>query len=101
MKLAFKCITCVLVVFFIASCAAPTTLSEKTYQLTSGVTTIDQAISIMGSPKARSSVGAGGTLLQWMETRVGYMSANVAHVAILFDSSGKMVKITHEYRSDP
>lgn len=83
----------------VASCAAPPTIGPKATQLRPGVTTIDEAIAALGPPKSRSRAGTG-VLLQWMETNVGYGSANGAHVAILFDANGKMVKITHEYRSD-
>lgn len=91
---------CLSACMLVASCAAPTTIGPKAAQLRPGITTIDEAIASMGPPNSRSGAGTG-VLLQWMETKVGYASANGAHVAILFDANGKMVKITHEYRSDP
>jgi hypothetical protein len=53
-----------------------------------GKTSAD-VIAMAGSPSSRSSIGNGQTLLQWQAT--GY------HIAILFDSNGRFVRITHEY----
>ena len=100
MRRSSRILLCLATSILVASCAAPTTIGPKAAQLRPGVTTIDEAIASMGPPKSKSSAGTG-VLLQWMETNVGFAVANGAHVAILFDASGKMVKITHEYRSDP
>ena len=92
---------CSLVSVLVVGCAAPTTIGSKASQLRTGITTVDEAVSVLGPPRSRSTMAAGGVLLQWMEMTRGFASAKGAHVAILFDASGKMVRVTHEHRSDP
>ena len=98
---AFSAAFCIPISIVVVGCASPTTIGSKASQLRPGVTTMDEAIRLMGPPKSRSDMAASGVLLQWMEMTRGFASAKAAHVAVLFDASGKMVRITHEYRSDP
>ena len=44
-------------------------------------------------------MGTNGKLLQWQEIKPGFMAASGAHIAILFDTSGRMVRMTHRYQS--
>jgi hypothetical protein len=84
----------------LSACASPTTLGDKAARLVPGRTTIDEAIAIMGQPKGRSAAGAG-MLLQWFEWNSGLVQQKAANVAVLFDGSGRMVRITQQFRSDP
>ena len=91
----------VLMATALTACAAPTTIGAKASRLTPGVTTISDAIAVLGPPRSRSTMPNGGVLLQWMELNPGFLKAKGAHVAVLFDASGKMLRVTHEYQSDP
>jgi hypothetical protein len=51
--------------------------------------TLSDIVAVTGPPSSRSSMGNGQMLLQWQAT--GY------HIAILFDSADRFVRITHEY----
>jgi len=51
--------------------------------------TWDEIIAVTGPPSSRSSMARGQILLQWQ--------APGCHMALLFDSTGRFVKITHEY----
>jgi hypothetical protein len=88
------------VVLMVAACATPTTLANKATQLRPGVTTEAEAALLLGPPNSRTVAGAG-TLLQWFEMNTGLASAKAAHLAVLFDASGRMVRITHQSRTDP
>lgn len=48
-----------------------------------------EIIKAVGLPNSRSLMADGGYLLQWQDT--GY------HIAILFNASGVLEMITHEY----
>lgn len=62
-----------------------------------GVTTIQDAETALGKPASSSAVVNGGTLLQWIYTQGSVVGASSAHIAVLFDKNGKMVRVT--YRS--
>lgn len=64
-----------------------------------GVTTIDEAIRVLGQPTARSSYGDGGEFLQWQYTEVVYIAGESRHVGILFDRNGRMVRVAHQYQN--
>lgn len=85
----------------VAGCATSTTLVERAATLQPGVSTTNDAIAKLGSPNSRSAAGNGAVLLQWMESKSLYVSASAAHVAILFDSNGRMIRVAHSFKSDP
>ncbi|HDR8986330.1 TPA: outer membrane protein assembly factor BamE [Burkholderia vietnamiensis] len=60
-----------------------------------GVTTIQDAETALGKPASSSATANGGTLLQWIYTQGSMVGASSAHVAVLFDKDGKMVRVTH------
>lgn len=64
-----------------------------------GVTTKEEAIARLGKPTARSSMGDGSELLQWMYTEVVYIASDSRHVSILFGPDGRMVRIAHQYEN--
>ncbi len=51
--------------------------------------TWQEIIAVVGPPTSRSSMAQDQMLLQWQETG--------CHMAVLFDSTGRFVTITHEY----
>ncbi|MES2958996.1 MAG: hypothetical protein V4792_12455 [Pseudomonadota bacterium] len=64
-------------------------------QLTPGVTTRDDAIALMGRPTLESAAPGGGVLMQWVEKQQPPPAgAKAAQVAALFDSRGRMVRLT-------
>ena len=58
-----------------------------------GLTTIQEASTKLGKPESISAAPNGGTLLQWMYSRGSLAGGSGAHVAVLFDNNGKMVKV--------
>jgi outer membrane protein assembly factor BamE (lipoprotein component of BamABCDE complex) len=62
-----------------------------------GVTTIQDAETALGKPASSSATANGGTLQQWIYSQGSMVGASSAHVAVLFDKDGKMVRVT--YRS--
>lgn len=60
-----------------------------------GVTTIQDAETALGKPASSSAAVNGGTLLQWIYTQGTMVGGSSAHVAVLFDKDGKMVRVTH------
>jgi hypothetical protein len=53
--------------------------------------TADEIIAAVGPPSSRSSLAHNHVLLQWQATG--------CHMAIVFDASGRFLKISHEYAS--
>jgi hypothetical protein len=51
--------------------------------------TADEIIASVGPPSSVSSMASGQTLMQWQEAG--------CHMALLFDTNGQFVKITHQY----
>jgi outer membrane protein assembly factor BamE (lipoprotein component of BamABCDE complex) len=60
-----------------------------------GVTTIQDAETALGKPASSSAAVNGGTLLQWIYTQGSVVGGSSAHVAVLFDKDGRMVRVTH------
>lgn len=68
----------------------------KTDQLTPGVSTMSDAIQLLGPVRAESTWQNNSKLLQWQYVQGTPVAGSGAHLAILFDASGKMVRITHK-----
>lgn len=64
-------------------------------QLTPGTSTTDDAIRLLGKPSAVSTGANGSRLLQWQYVQGTPIGGSGAHVAVLFDQDGKMVRVTH------
>jgi outer membrane protein assembly factor BamE (lipoprotein component of BamABCDE complex) len=82
---------------FLSACANQTsTLVNRAGQLTPAVSTRDEVIALMGRPTSESAVPGGGVLMQWMENQQPKPAGDkAADVAVLFDSRGRVVRITH------
>jgi len=62
------------------------------------VTTIAEAEQVLGAATARSALANGSTLLQWMSNDGNILTGpRAAHVSVLFDGSGRMVRVTHRF----
>lgn len=69
--------------------------ASKVDQLRPGISTAEEAVTLLGKPTAESNLVDGSKLLQWQYMSVLVASASSDHVAILFDTNGKMIRITH------
>ena len=84
----------VLIISFVAGC---TTIGNKFDPknldlLIPEVTTIADATRLLGAPVSESAMADGSILYQWQYITAG----SGAHVGILFDSEGVMVRVTHK-----
>lgn len=70
--------------------------ASKVDQLRPGVSSVEDAVTLLGKPTAESNNVDGSKLLQWQYMSVMIASASSDHVAILFDRSGKMIRVTHK-----
>ena len=68
----------------------------KADQLTPGVSTTSDAIKLLGPVRAETAMQNNSKLLQWQYVQGTPVGGSGAHIAILFDSSGKMLRITHK-----
>jgi len=85
----------VLIISFVAGCTTPIGNKfdpQSVNLLTPKVSSFSDATLLLGPPVSESSVADGGMLYQWQYITAGYG----AHVAILFDSEGTMVEVTHK-----
>lgn len=72
---------------------------ERVSQLTPGVSTIADATALLGTPSSRSPSANGSTLLQWIYSQGTLFGGNGGHVAILFGADGRMLRVTHQFRT--
>ena len=68
---------------------------ERADQLKPGVSTIQDAIQLLGPAKSESTRGDNSKILQWQYARGTVVGGSGAHLAILFDASGTMVRVVH------
>jgi hypothetical protein len=86
--------------FAIAAC---TTIGHKfdpgrVDDLKPGISTIADATAILGPPAFESPDSNGTRLLQWQYTRISAFSGlSGADIAILFDDTGRMIRVTHSF----
>ena len=91
----------ILTFFLMCSCAQHGNRfdTSKVYELQPEVSTRQDAIDKLGQPSSISTYSNGNQLLQWQYiygTAIGIGGG--AHVAILFDSNEKMIRITHIWK---
>lgn len=72
--------------------------SRKVDLLVPGVSTIQDATTLLGEPSAESTYPDGSRLLQWQYVQGTPVGGSGEHVAILFDVGGLMVRVTHRSR---
>ena len=87
----------VLIITFVAAC---TTVGNKfdpqdINLLTPQVSTISDATKLLGPPMAQSALPNGAMLYQWQYVQGTLVGGSGAHVAIVFDAEGTMVKVQH------
>jgi hypothetical protein len=93
---------CLALAVFMTLLSACTTIGNKfdpslVNELTPGVSTMADARHSLGPPSAMSTYPDGRQLLQWQYSQGTIIGASGAHVAILFDSDGKMMRVTHRF----
>ena len=96
-RVAFLSVACLIV-----SVSACTTIGSKfdvakVDQLQPGISTSSDAIALLGKPTSESSMQDGSKLLQWLYSQGTLVGGSGAHVAILFDATGKMVRVTQKF----
>jgi len=64
-----------------------------------GVTTIDQATNVLGRPQSFTQQSDGSIVVGWLHRKTTNIGPDTQGVAILFDSNGKMVKVTQKYQN--
>ncbi|MDO8863713.1 hypothetical protein Q6D67_18635 [Haliea sp. E1-2-M8] len=72
----------------------------KINQLQPQVSTIEDATALLGPPMAQSALPEGDMLYQWQYAQGTLVGGSGAHVAIVFDAEGTMVKVQHISRTD-
>jgi len=85
------------IITFVAAC---TTIGNKfdpqdINLLTPQVSTISDATNLLGPPMAQSALPNGAMLYQWQYAQGTLVGGSGAHVAIIFDGEGIMVKVQH------
>lgn len=70
-------------------------------ELTPGRSTLADATALLGPPSAESDMGDGTTLYQWQYVQGTVVGGSGAHVAILFDREGTMIRVTHRSQTSP
>jgi outer membrane protein assembly factor BamE (lipoprotein component of BamABCDE complex) len=90
---------CVVAAATVLVAAACTTVVGREFDISAadslrpGVSTRADAVAALGVPTSESAAGSG-TLLQWQYSKGQWMNGSGAHLAILFDRDGRMVKVT-------
>jgi len=64
-----------------------------------GITTAQDATAALGKPVARSNYPNGNYLLQWYYVEGNLFGGSGSHVAILFNSDDKMIRMSHKYQN--
>ncbi|MET0858233.1 MAG: hypothetical protein ABWY27_15890 [Telluria sp.] len=83
----------------LAGCFTPRFHAQNVVsQLQPGVSTLNDATALLGEPIATSMVDSG-TLVQWIDIKGWPFRDHGAHLAIIFDGSNKMVRVTHSFDS--
>lgn len=66
-------------------------------RLQPGISTTRDATQLFGPPSAESRFANGNTLLQWQYVTGTMVGGSGAHLAVLFDSNGRMIRTTHKW----
>ena len=83
--------------------AACTTLGNKfdpdrIDELKPGISTIADATAVLGPPAFQSPDSNGSRLMQWHYTQISAFSRlSGADIGILFDNTGRMIRVTHSF----
>jgi len=72
---------------------------NKVDQLTPKVSTEADAKRLLGAPTSVTSMAHGAQLLQWLYSQGTATGGSGAHVAILFDQEGKMIRVQHRLQT--
>ena len=95
-----KLILTVVAAACLAGCVSPKFYAQQVVdQLQPGVSTLGDANRLLGEPVARSAFD-NGTLVHWIDIQDSIFRKHGAHLAIPFDGSDKMVRVTHKFDSN-
>jgi hypothetical protein len=67
-------------------------------RLQPGVSTEADAMALLGAPEAVTTAADGRQMLQWLYVRGAVAGGSSAHLAIIFDGEGRMVRVAHLYQ---
>ncbi|MGE5304662.1 MAG: hypothetical protein ACM3TN_15235 [Alphaproteobacteria bacterium] len=71
---------------------------DRVDELKPGISTIADATAILGPPALESVDSNGTRLLQWQYTHISAFSGlSGADIGILFDDTGRMIRVTHSF----
>jgi hypothetical protein len=77
------------------SSAWPGFAVRRLSELVPGVSSVPDAVKLLGPTTSESTVGDGTTLLQWQY----FEGSKGAHVAIIFAKNGTMVRVMHKFQT--
>ena len=66
-------------------------------RLQPGVSTVQDAAQLLGRPSAESRLANGEALMQWQYVTGTMVGGRGSHLAVLFDSNGRMIRIVHKW----
>lgn len=96
--IVLKTIATGIAVACLVGCVTPKFDTQRVSQLEPGVSTLSDAVRLLGQPTSRSAA-SGGALVQWMDIQGSVFQKRGAHIAILFDGSDKMVRVVHQFET--
>jgi hypothetical protein len=74
---------------------------SRAEQLTPGTSSIEDATNLLGAPSSETNLADGTKLLQWQYVQgTALGTGSGAHVAILFDATGKMIRLAHRSKQN-
>lgn len=68
---------------------------EKADSLQVGVTTLEEAKGLFGSPVSTSTDSDGNQIIWWKYVKVNLFGKDVRKLSVVFDKEGKMTRIAH------
>ncbi len=91
-------------ILFMALLFGCTTIGQKfdpalANALQPGASSIADAIAVLGTPAAESYSANGSRLLQWQYAQGTPFGGSGAHLAILFDADGSMIRVIHKHQT--
>ena len=72
---------------------------QRISELVPGVSTMSDSTELFGPPTSESTYADGSRLLQWSYVQGTVFGGSGAHVAVLFDKDGRMVRVTHRHEA--
>lgn len=83
------------VLLALAGCATQPTLIDRASTLTPGVSTYQDAVSLLGPPTSATDYGKAKGYV-WQQKSQGLIDFKIDTVGIAFTPEGKMIKLVHQ-----